>query len=37
MKAGAHKILVELVDPTHKTITQQTISFTVPEVSGAHH
>jgi hypothetical protein len=37
MKAGPHKILVELVDPTHKTITQQTISFTVPEVSGAHH
>lgn len=37
MKPGPHKILVELVDPTHKTITQQTISFTVPEVSSPHH
>lgn len=37
MKPGLHKILVELVDPTHKTITQQTISFTVPEVSNPHH
>lgn len=37
MKPGPHKILVELVDPTHKTITQQTISFTVPEVSSSHH
>lgn len=37
MKPGPHKILVELVDPTHKTITAQTISFTVPAVSGSHH
>lgn len=37
MKPGPHKILIELVDPTHKTITQQTISFTVPEVSSPHH
>ncbi|WP_343306847.1 DUF6130 family protein [Chitinophaga niabensis] len=37
MKPGLHKILVELVDPTHKTITQQSISFTVPEVSNPHH
>ncbi|SIN68710.1 DUF6130 family protein [Chitinophaga niabensis] len=36
MKPGPHKILVELVDPTHKTITQQTISFTVPEASLYH-
>jgi len=32
MQPGPHKILVELVDPTHKTITQQTVSFTIPEV-----
>ncbi len=37
MKPGPHKILVELVDPTHKTIKQQTVSFTVPEVSIPHH
>lgn len=36
MKPGPHHILVELVDPTHKTITQQTISFIVPDVAGAH-
>jgi hypothetical protein len=27
---GAHKVLVELVDPTHKLITGETISFEVP-------
>jgi hypothetical protein len=29
--AGAHKILVELADPTHKVITSKTITFIVPE------
>ncbi|MRG45210.1 hypothetical protein GFS24_08795 [Chitinophaga sp. SYP-B3965] len=37
MKAGPHTILVELVDPTHKTITQQSISFIVPAVNTSHH
>lgn len=36
MAPGPHKILVELVDPTHKTITQQTISFIVPAAAEAH-
>lgn len=36
MRPGPHNILVELVDPTHKTLTNQTISFIVPEVAAAH-
>jgi hypothetical protein len=28
---GPHKVLIELVDPTHRTIDQQSVSFTVPE------
>lgn len=27
---GQHKVLVELVDPTHRVITGQTVAFTVP-------
>ena len=31
---GAHKVLFELADPTHKLITSQTVSFTVPQASA---
>ena len=27
---GPHKILIELVDPTHKTLDRQVVSFTIP-------
>jgi hypothetical protein len=27
---GPHRILIELVDPTHRTIDQQVVSFTIP-------
>jgi hypothetical protein len=27
---GPHKILIELVDPTHKTVDRQVVSFTIP-------
>ena len=27
---GPHKVLIELADPTHKVITSQTVTFTVP-------
>lgn len=29
---GAHKVLIELADPTHKVITSETVSFTIPPV-----
>jgi hypothetical protein len=28
---GPHKMLFELADPTHKVITSQTVTFTVPD------
>lgn len=28
---GEHKVLVELADPTHKVITSESVTFTVPE------
>ncbi|MFL5332103.1 MAG: DUF6130 family protein [Geminicoccaceae bacterium] len=28
---GQHKMLFELADPTHKVITSQTVTFTVPD------
>ena len=28
---GEHKVLVQLADPTHHVITEQTVSFVVPE------
>jgi hypothetical protein len=28
---GAHKVLLEVADPTHKILTGATVSFTVPE------
>ena len=27
---GAHKVVIELADPTHKPVTRQTVEFTVP-------
>ena len=32
---GPHKILVELVDPTHKLITGETVRFEVPKPAAA--
>ena len=28
---GAHRVLIELADPSHRVLTSQTIAFTVPE------
>jgi hypothetical protein len=36
LKAGPHKVLFELADPTHRVITSQTVAFTVPEHKAAH-
>jgi hypothetical protein len=30
LKPGPHKVLVEMVDPTHRVIDHQTVSFVVP-------
>lgn len=40
LPAGAHRILIELVDPTHKTIDQKTVSFIIaahPQPGMSHH
>lgn len=34
LKPGAHKVLVELADPTHHVIDRQTVSFDVPAKPG---
>jgi hypothetical protein len=31
LKPGPHQVLVELADPTHRVITNQTVRFTVPD------
>ncbi|MBW4628631.1 MAG: DUF4399 domain-containing protein [Brasilonema octagenarum HA4186-MV1] len=31
LKPGAHKVLIELADPTHKVITSETVTFTLPD------
>jgi hypothetical protein len=31
LKAGPHKVLFELADPTHRVITSETVSFVLPE------
>jgi len=31
LRPGPHKVLFELADPTHKVITSETVTFTVPE------
>lgn len=30
LKPGPHKVLIELADPTHKIITSETVTFTLP-------
>jgi hypothetical protein len=30
LKPGAHKVLIELADPTHRVITSETVGFTIP-------
>lgn len=30
LKAGAHKVLIELTDPVGKVLDQETVNFTVP-------
>jgi acyl-CoA synthetase (AMP-forming)/AMP-acid ligase II len=37
LKPGAHSVLFELADPTHKVITSQTVKFVVPDTKGAGH
>ena len=32
---GAHSVLIELADPTHKVITSKTIEFTIPETHAS--
>jgi Family of unknown function (DUF6130) len=37
LPAGEHKVLIELVDPTHRILTAQSVTFTVPaKASHAH-
>ena len=31
LEPGAHKVLFELADPTHRVITSETVKFTVPD------
>jgi Family of unknown function (DUF6130) len=31
LPAGPHKVLFELADPTHRVITSETVSFTLPD------
>jgi hypothetical protein len=35
LKPGAHKVLIELADPTHKVITSETVRFTVSDRRSA--
>lgn len=34
LEPGLHKVLIELADPTHQVITSETVTFTVPNLSG---
>ncbi len=31
LRPGSHKVLFELADPTHRVMTSQTVTFTVPD------
>jgi hypothetical protein len=31
LEPGPHKVLIELADPTHKVITSETVTFTLPD------
>jgi hypothetical protein len=33
---GPHKVLFELADPTHKVITSESVTFTVPVQKASH-
>ncbi|MEH2286920.1 DUF6130 family protein [Nostoc sp.] len=33
LEPGPHKVLIELADPTHKVITSETVTFTVPDLN----
>src|SRR5450631_2429768 len=33
LEPGAHRVLIELADPTHKVITSQVVKFVVPVVA----
>ena len=35
MTAGPHRILIEMVDPTHKMISSKTVKFIIPELKKA--
>ncbi|WP_020653651.1 DUF6130 family protein [Massilia niastensis] len=37
LKPGKHTILLELADPTHKILTSERVTVTVPEVKAAGH
>jgi hypothetical protein len=32
LEPGSHKVLIELADPTHKVITSETVTFTMPDL-----
>ncbi|BAY49415.1 hypothetical protein SAMD00079811_70440 [Scytonema sp. HK-05] len=32
LEPGSHKVLIELADPTHKVITSEKVTFTVPNL-----
>jgi hypothetical protein len=35
LKPGEHKMLIEVADPTHKILTSETVTVTVPEPKAA--
>ncbi|MEO8336237.1 MAG: DUF6130 family protein [bacterium] len=37
LPAGRHKVLFELADPTHKVITSEAVTFTVPDAARKGH
>lgn len=36
LPVGPHKILIEVVDPTHRTITAETVHFAIPQLASKH-
>ncbi|MBV8887431.1 MAG: hypothetical protein JO235_26015 [Chroococcidiopsidaceae cyanobacterium CP_BM_RX_35] len=32
LEPGLHQVLIELADPTHKVITRETVTFTLPDL-----
>jgi hypothetical protein len=37
LPAGEHNVLIEIATPEHKVISGKTVTFTVPDIHGAHH